>query len=85
MRVGLARVAEQPRVGVVQVRFDFLAELVEQLAAAGEDDLGGLVVVEQADQDTAAEQEERKQYADVHVEREAALLVLTLHVHRLTS
>src|SRR5690606_29820913 len=71
-------------VGMLQVGLHLGTNLLEQLAAAGEHDLGGLVIVEQAEDRATAEQQQAEQGAYVNVEWKAPLCGGFLVRHRCT-
>ncbi|MOA07654.1 hypothetical protein D3C78_1273610 [compost metagenome] len=60
-------------VRVAQVGFHFFADAAEEFVAAGEDDLAGLAVVEQAQDHAREHQEESEQRADMDMQRKSTL------------
>ena len=61
-------------VGITQIRLNFLAHLAEQLVAATEDDIAGLLVVEVPQHHTRAQQQQGEQHADMDMERKTSFL-----------
>ena len=65
-------------VGIAQIRLDFLAHLAEQLIAAAENDVAGLLIVEVSQHHARAQQQQGEEHADMDMKRETSFLGLCL-------
>jgi hypothetical protein len=61
-------------VGGVQVQAHVLLDAIEQLLAAGQDDLRGLVVVENTQHYPGQQQQKGEHHADMHVQGKPTLI-----------